>query len=252
MEDKGQNRESKSLSKESPNDNFVLEKSIFSNIFDKDIRRVYIYKKTERLARGVHLIAPAFAQSEALRKRADEIAMALIDAAVLPPLAARAALSRELLSLSSLLSIGRTGGLLSHMNADLMSRESHLLLEEIANYEEPRLSLGESRTIAELAKASPAKKEMQAPKALKIPMKTALPVDEYSQGHLSDSGGKTDRRDSILSVLKDKGPSYIKDISTVVRGVSEKTIQRELQTLVGQGTVVRQGKRRWTRYSLTS
>src|SRR4051812_10904373 len=76
-------------------DNFVLDKDIFSNVFEKDIRRVYIYKKAERLAKAIHLIAPAFATSPALRNRIDTIAVGLVDAATLAPIATRQALSRE-------------------------------------------------------------------------------------------------------------------------------------------------------------
>ena len=99
--------------KHTPSEDFVLEKSIFNNIFEKDIRRVFIYKKAERLAKAIHLIAPAFAESVSLRNRIDAIAIGLVDAAILPSGAARMALSRELLALSSVLSIARTGGLLS-------------------------------------------------------------------------------------------------------------------------------------------
>src|SRR3989338_6994710 len=108
------------------NGDFVLEKSIFNNIFEKDIRRVFIYKKAERLAKAIHLIAPAFAESASLRNRVDAIAIGLIDAAILPLAASRTALSRELLALSSVLSMARTGGLLSGMNAELITLEAHI------------------------------------------------------------------------------------------------------------------------------
>src|SRR3989344_6233089 len=74
-------------------EDFVLEKSIFNNIFEKDIRRVFIYKKAERLAKAIQLIAPAFAESASLRNRVDAIAIGLIDAAILPLAASRTALS---------------------------------------------------------------------------------------------------------------------------------------------------------------
>ena len=64
-------------------EDFVLEKSIFNNVFEKDIRRIFIYKKAERLAKAIHLIAPAFAESVSLRNRIDAIAIGLIDAAIL-------------------------------------------------------------------------------------------------------------------------------------------------------------------------
>ena len=53
-----------------------------------------------------------------------------------------------------------------------------------------------------------------------------------------------------MSLIKDKGRVSIKDITLVVRGVSEKTIQRELQGLIDAGRVAKLGERRWSTYSL--
>src|SRR3989338_9934598 len=147
-------RQTQTKGRDSYSGDFVLEKSIFNNVFEKDIRRVFIYKKAERLAKAIHLITPAFAESVSLRNRIDEIAIELVDAAILPSGAARTALSRELLALSSILSIAQTGGLLSHMNADIIAKEAHLLLQEVAAYEEPRLFLDEAPTLAVLARTS--------------------------------------------------------------------------------------------------
>lgn len=218
-------------------EDFVLEKSIFNNIFEKDIRRVFIYKKTERLAKAIHLIAPAFADSVSLRNRIDEIAIGLVDAAILSHSAARVALSRELLALSSILSIARTGGLLSHMNAELITREAHALLHEVAAYEEPRLFLDEAPTLSSIAKKTISKDPVRSHKRH---LKDML---------LSDNKVK-DRHEAILSVIRNKGKASIKDISTFIRGVSEKTIQRELLTLIENGIVLKQGVRRWSTYSL--
>lgn len=243
--------------------NFVLDKGIFSNIFEKDIRRVYIYKKAERLAKAIHLVGPAFRNSVALRNRLDQVAVGLIDAAILPPASARDSLSRELLALSSVLAIARTGGLLSSMNADLIAHEAHLLLQEIATYEEPRLFLDDAPTLAGLAKdlgrevSLETKREQTNRSTSKHATRSGVgktivanPQSSKGQsiGHLSDK--KDDRKEAIKTVLRTKGPSYIKDISTVIRDVSEKTIQRELQALVEEGSVARSGERRWTTYTL--
>jgi hypothetical protein len=109
IEKKIENIKTTSSGKLARNEDFVLEKSIFNNIFEKDIRRVFIYKKAERLAKALHLITPAFAESLALRTRIDAIAIGLVDAAVAPLAGTRMAFSRELLALSSVLSIARTG-----------------------------------------------------------------------------------------------------------------------------------------------
>lgn len=61
---------------------------------------------------------------------------------------------------------------------------------------------------------------------------------------------KTSRRDQILSLFVRGEDMSIKDISTKVRGCSEKTIQRELNTLVFENIIERIGEKRWSRYAL--
>lgn len=235
-------------------EDFVLEKSIFSNIFEKDIRRVFIYKKAERLAKAIHLITPAFVESVSLKNRIDAIAVGLIDAAILSPSASRTALSRELLALSSVLSIARTSSILSAMNAELISKEAHLLLHEVATYEEPRLSFDETPTLSSIAKNASSRETLQqgSHTAKRQPAQNTLVSDK---GHIKDIKGISDspikdRQEAILSVIKNKGTASIKDISTLVRDISEKTIQRELSSLITLGMVRKQGERRWSTYSL--
>jgi DNA-binding transcriptional ArsR family regulator len=256
--DKGQpkdNKVTKTHDSGSRISDFVLDKFIFSNVFEKDIRRIYIYRKTERLAKAIQLITPAFGNAPALRNRLDGVAVGLIDAAIAPPVQSKEALSRELLALSSILSVARTGGLLSDMNADLIAREAHLLLQEIASYEEPRLFLEDAPTLAELAKQAPDLRE-PAHKAVEIFAPNLRAPATSSKGHLKDKPvsdkGQNDRKEAILSILRSKGPSTIKNISTVIRDISEKTIQRELQNLVSKGSLERSGERRWTLYSIPS
>jgi hypothetical protein len=268
MSDKGQDKEtrvSKSHEIGSRISDFVLDKVIFSNVFEKDIRRIYIYRKAERLAKAIQLITPAFATAPSLKNRLDGIAVGLIDAAILPPSSAREALSRELLALSSILSVARTGNLLSDMNADLITREAHLLLQEIAGYEEPRLFLEDSLTLAELAKRAPDMREIssaheasfkgqntpvykgQIKDTQKIAAAKSVSLENKGSG---ETNGHSDRQQAIIEILRTKGPSYIKDISMLFREVSEKTIQRDLQALVNLEEIQREGERRWTRYSL--
>ncbi len=273
MSDKGQNRDSHAMKAYKNNadlTNFVLDKAIFSGVFEKDIRRVYLYKKAERLAKAIHLISPAFLESPALKDRMERIALGLVDASVLPPVASREALSRELLALSSILSIARTGGMLSSMNAELIVREAHLLLSEIVGYEEPRLVLDEIPSLASLAKASAVSESRERNglrSVARVTYDPALDVHDIvedkgqSKGQVKDisrsaasmgekGSNNMERRESILAVLRSKGPSYIKDISMIVRDVSEKTIQRELSALVAEGLVNRKGDRRWTTYEV--
>lgn len=77
-------------------------------------------------------------------------------------------------------------------------------------------------------------------------------VKDNSKGHIK--GQKTitakqqERASAILQfVRKNRGVS-VSDIAAVVKGYSEKTIQRELVGLIEQGFVRKQGERRWSLY----
>lgn len=248
--------QSKSKIKHAHIEDFVLEKSIFNNIFEKDIRRVFIYKKAERLAKAISLVSPAFQNASPLKARIEALAISLVDTAALPSSHARAALSRDLLSLSSMLSMARIGGVLSPMNADIIAHEAHALLKEIALYDEPRIPLDEPMTLSEIAKNTSKKEKIDIRYSKhRTSGESAAPQRIAGKGHIKDNNKVDqskikDRREAVLSVIRIKGKASIKDISTLVRGVSEKTIQRELSALVAAREVLKQGERRWSTYSL--
>lgn len=64
------------------------------------------------------------------------------------------------------------------------------------------------------------------------------------------TSSKNDRQTLILSTIKSKGESSIKDLTDVIKGCSEKTIQRELIALVNSGDLLKTGERRWSRYTV--
>lgn len=59
-----------------------------------------------------------------------------------------------------------------------------------------------------------------------------------------------DRRERIKTVLEAKGESTIKDIADIITDVSTKTIQRELNSMIEDNIIKRQGERRWSKYSV--
>lgn len=60
--------------------------------------------------------------------------------------------------------------------------------------------------------------------------------------------GQSERVTLILSTIRKNKQASIKDIAAVVKGCSEKTIQRELGSLIEQGLVRKVGERRWSLY----
>jgi hypothetical protein len=61
---------------------------------------------------------------------------------------------------------------------------------------------------------------------------------------------KNSRQSIIIGLLKRKKEIMIKDVSPLISGCSEKTIQRELSAMVAAGVLRKIGEKRWSRYSL--
>lgn len=59
---------------------------------------------------------------------------------------------------------------------------------------------------------------------------------------------KNNRQDTILKMLKTGTKLTIKDFSKNIKGCSEKTIQRELITMLEKGILKKEGERRWSKY----
>ncbi|MDP3957958.1 MAG: DeoR family transcriptional regulator [bacterium] len=71
------------------------------------------------------------------------------------------------------------------------------------------------------------------------------------EGRHEPNGAKqADRREVILKLVRKEKLLSIKDIYGFFTGVSEKTIQRELTKMVGEGVLVRKGDKRWSKYAL--
>ena len=66
--------------------------------------------------------------------------------------------------------------------------------------------------------------------------------------HQGQSKGQSERMSLILDLVRKRKSLSIKEISLVIRDCSEKTIQRELNILIGQGLIRREGERRWSLY----
>lgn len=61
---------------------------------------------------------------------------------------------------------------------------------------------------------------------------------------------KNSRQSIIINLLKRKKEIMIKDVSPLISGCSEKTIQRELLAMVKAGILKKIGEKRWSRYTL--
>ncbi len=67
---------------------------------------------------------------------------------------------------------------------------------------------------------------------------------------LEAAPSRTNRRDEIISIVRQKKEVSVKDVCSLFANCSEKTIQRELLALVAEGVLKKSGEKRWSRYSI--
>jgi hypothetical protein len=85
---------------------------------------------------------------------------------------------------------------------------------------------------------------------VEVPRRSSTAVGTVQKTAHTAEKTHEDRRSRILSVLKAQPGVSIKDIVDTVKDCSEKTIQRELNALIKDGLVRREGERRWSKYSV--
>lgn len=109
------------------------------------------------------------------------------------------------------------------------------------NFETDRLNENRQRN-----KGSKGQKKIQR-NSIKDKINSVPRQDVYQ----ADSGiGGSERERLIIDLLKTKSNLNVRDFTEVIKGYSDKTIQRELLRLVSLGVLKKVGERRWSRYSL--
>lgn len=73
---------------------------------------------------------------------------------------------------------------------------------------------------------------------------------EKTAGKMTKVDNHINRKKIISDFVRGRGWTSIKDIAVAVHGCSEKTVQRLLVEMVDEGTLKKQGERRWSRYML--
>lgn len=196
-------------------------------VSEKDIKdiepeRASLMDKLQRLALGVHMVTGLMRSEEPLRQRLRSLSLRVLSFRSLPDLHA------SLDELVRVTDIARGAKLLSDMNAELLVRGYRTVPVETGTAARALLTDTPALT-------GPASGRGKV--SLSRPSKGA-------EGGI----GKVARHSEILGVMA-LGRLYgLKEIAVQIRGCSEKTVQRELARLIAQGTVEKQGEKRWSRY----
>ncbi len=253
-------------------------------VFGTNDHFAYVYKKTEKLATAVYMITDFIGDSEPLKHTIRELVLSLTSITIsltTVPLSERKNLLKKFqaraLEVVSLSGIAFHAGLVSEMNFSVISREFGGLISRIDAYENKRVN--EETVVFDSAffdtPAPTIRKEDTMKASVTAPVftptitgpstiQTEAPRTELKQEYLpvkdipvviKDKPQKTlDSKDNrqaiIIKLLSKKSGLSVTDFEDSIKGVSTKTIQRELLSMVASGVLKKEGERRWSTYSL--
>lgn len=157
-----------------------------------------------------------------------------------------------------MLEIAFFSGYISEMNFSILKSEFDVFLNEITGYSDARGVLDRNSFKVESRNNTMSFIQPNISKEKKLISRRpnmAENLDKSDGSRILPSKNittvrKNSRIESIISIIKLKGNVNIKDISSVILNCSEKTIQRELMTLVTAGILKKSGDRRWSVYSM--
>lgn len=203
----------------------------------------YIFKKTERIVSVVFYVS----NSVETNKRTEPLIVDILQMAqtthdaILRSLETRTHVAEEviresahtLIALESKLRIAEVAGLFTPEVMHVLSSEIDAVLRGMNKY------LGHTAAFDDMDYGLGTEPVQTAKKRVSTPA-ASTPTQSAD----------FDRRERIKTVLEAKGEATIKDIADVITDCSTKTIQRELNAMIKDNVVQRQGERRWSKYSI--
>lgn len=227
---------------------------------------IYLYKKTEKLVSAIYLISNFISDKEPIKWQLRNVGLGLLSVSFSISSDDQKKFISDALRLLSILEIARTGGIISEMNYNILKYEFELLINtaETTKKKDSPQGLIFSDHFFEISQGQ----DNSQSRFFDSRKEVSTNLDA-SKGHnnLSDSlsvrksnepkklseqkqKDKSNRQDVIISLLSKSSELSIKDFTFSIKDCSEKTIQRELVSLVSKGQVKKMGEKRWSRYSL--
>lgn len=215
---------------------------------------VFLLKKTEKLASAIYLMTNHLPDNEplkrALRDKSSNLVSFMIgykDLNGIQSYSFAKEAESKIIEIVSLLEVSQNIGLISKMNFSIVQEEFIRLIDLIKNSPAPDTQPVQSHSINQNYFNVGGYKAGNAVDSQGTLVSTASKIS--SSGGGSSNTKKSSRQNLVLSIVKKKGEVTIKDISEVIKNCSEKTIQRELNSLLASGVIKRIGERRWSKYS---
>lgn len=152
--------------------------------------------------------------------------------------------AQALIALDSTLRISNASGVITQEVLGVVTGEIDTVLRSLSPYisNETSMSSMLSSQMASSAASSTTPSSAQVPAPRKAPA--------GSQNTAPKASPSPDRRTRIRTIVEAKGEASIKDISEIITDCSEKTVQREINTMIADNIIQRHGERRWSKYSI--
>lgn len=216
---------------------------------DEDFYK-YIFKKTEKIVSVVFYVSNTLETNSNTSRLLEDILTAAraVHKSVLDTLETRAHLAEDslrtlahsLISLGSQLRVATTAGLVAPEALTVLVGEIDSVLRGLNKY------LVRTSAFDDLDYKVAVKGPVESPRREStLSNRTVAPA-----GQSSATTDNSDRQERIKVILSAKGEASIKDIADIITDVSSKTLQREINSMIEDNVVKRQGERRWSKYSL--
>ena len=265
---------------DSNSQNIQSIKTNIERIFSGDSYGLFVFKKTERIVTAIYLLTGLMSDNEPMKERVRELATDLISDAL--SMSERVwgeeffqkNILNTISEISVLFNIAETTKMVSKMNHNILSSElqkiSDFLITSTSNYSSakiaftPNIFSGDYNYVPDKNYKNDivnnqkdfdtsAQDFYKGQKDIKDIEKDTV-LNKMSSIKKDDGDknikDKNNRQDIIKTMLKSGVKLTIKDFAKNIKGCSEKTIQRELISMVSSGILKKEGERRWSKYFL--
>lgn len=209
----------------------------------------YVFKKTQKIAQALYLITDFFEPSEPLRQSIRKSANLLFETSGIflrnhqkDKSISSSDLLGSFLETLSLLDTAHLVHLLSDKNHLILKDEITHVMEEIEANKEKKIQLSKEFM------ATPSPEDYKRQNVPNPNVVKDIITPKPHKGRPADN--KIKRSIQVIGLFKPGIEFTIKDITSHLKDVSGKTIQRELLSLVDRGILKKKGEKRWSRYAL--
>jgi len=259
---------------------FLSPVDIKTTPFSQNVSGEHAYKRAERIVSALYLVTNHVSYDEPLRARLRSIGHEILSGVLSLRRGFKSVGHEEMLSLISQIrelathvQLLRVAGYVSSANSNILIRaidelgqflassRRSILSEELSFSREDfvpgdAMPRGMSTAHTHMRKVEGDVKAANAAAASKesakrtsgfyrtsATLKSTVRAKRQQELHL-------ERQRMIMDILKKSGPLAVKDISSNVIGCGEKTVQRELLSLMEEGRIKKSGTKRWSRYEV--